>query len=98
MNRFPTGEDGNLIDHVPGLEYYPNFLSSQEQNELLAIIDNNPWQEGVIARRQQFYGEVYYHTSFKSKVLQGCSDNNETDDDIQTDNYDSQGSDSTEDM
>ncbi|OEU06259.1 hypothetical protein FRACYDRAFT_201639, partial [Fragilariopsis cylindrus CCMP1102] len=26
-----------------------------------------------IARRQQFYGEMYYHTAFKSKVLQGAS-------------------------
>lgn len=97
MSRFPTGEDGNLVDHVPGLEYYPNFLSSKEQKELLAIIDANSWQEGVIARRQQFYGEVYYHTTFKSKVLQGCSDNNENDDDEKTDNGDSQGPDNAKD-
>ena len=74
MNGFPRDENGNLIEHVPGLEYYPDFLSPQEQEELLALIDANPWQDGIIARRQQFYGEVYYHTSFKSKVLQGCSD------------------------
>ena len=80
MNFFPRDEDGNLIKHVPGLEYYPDFLSPQEQEELLALIDANPWQEGVIARRQQFYGEVYYHTSFKSKVLQGCSDDENTGD------------------
>ena len=72
-NRFPLDEDGNLIDHVPGLEYYRDFLSEREQAELLALIDDNPWQEGVIARRQQFYGEIYYHTSFKSKILQGNS-------------------------
>jgi alkylated DNA repair dioxygenase AlkB len=75
MSRCPIDEDGNLIDHIPGLEYYRDFLSPREQAELLALIDANPWQEGVIARRQQFYGEVYYHTSFKSKVLQGCGSN-----------------------
>lgn len=75
MSRCPIDEDGNLIDHIPGLEYYREFLSPREQSELLALIDANPWQEGVIARRQQFYGEVYYHTSFKSKVLQGCGSN-----------------------
>ena len=74
MITFPQDENGNIIDHIPGLEYYRDFLTPQEQDELLALIDSNPWQEGVIARRQQFYGEVYYHTSFKSKALQGCSD------------------------
>jgi len=77
MSHYPLDEDGNLIDHVPGLLYYRNFLSPSEQAELLALIDSNPWQEGVIARRQQFYGEVYYHTSFKSKVLQGCTVGND---------------------
>ena len=82
MNSFPQDEDGNLVDHVPGLEYHRDFLSSREQDELLALVYSNPWQEGVIARRQQFYGEVYYHTSFKSKVLQGCTSNrNKNDDD-----------------
>ncbi|KAL3904062.1 MAG: hypothetical protein SGARI_005098, partial [Bacillariaceae sp.] len=38
--------------------------------ELLHLIDGQPWQSGIIARRQQFYGEVYYHTSFKSSKLQ----------------------------
>lgn len=85
MNVFPRDEDGNLIDHVPGLEYYRDFLSPQEQEELLALIDANPWQEGVIARRQQFYGEVYYHTSFKSKVLQGCSDKTEGEMNLESD-------------
>jgi alkylated DNA repair dioxygenase AlkB len=71
---FPLDPDGNPIDHVPGLEYYPEFLSPEEQSDVLSLIDSNPWQTGVIARRQQFYGEVYYYTSFKSKVLQGCDD------------------------
>ncbi len=102
MNRFPQDETGNRIDHVSGLEYYRDFLSLQEQEELLAIVDANPWQEGVIARRQQFYGEVYYHTSFKSKALQGCSENNENEnrhkseknigEDEYTDNSDNGGS------
>lgn len=102
MNRFPQDETGNYIDHVSGLEYYRDFLSLQEQEELLAIVDANPWQEGVIARRQQFYGEVYYHTSFKSKVLQGSSENNENEnghkseknigEDENTDNRDNGGS------
>ena len=77
-NRVPRDEDGDFVGHVPGLEYYRDFLSLREQQELLDLIYANPWQEGVIARRQQFYGEVYYHTSFKSKMLQGCSSNEAT--------------------
>eukprot|EP00537_Pseudo-nitzschia_pungens_P008545 CAMPEP_0172370080 /NCGR_PEP_ID=MMETSP1060-20121228/36127_1 /TAXON_ID=37318 /ORGANISM="Pseudo-nitzschia pungens, Strain cf. cingulata" /LENGTH=323 /DNA_ID=CAMNT_0013095239 /DNA_START=81 /DNA_END=1052 /DNA_ORIENTATION=- len=78
--NLPRDDTGNFVRHVPGLEYYRNFLSPQEQSELLDLLNSNPWQEGVIARRQQFYGEVYYHTSFKSKFLQGSSgDHNEED-------------------
>mmetsp|Transcript_12848 Transcript_12848/g.27082 ORF Transcript_12848/g.27082 Transcript_12848/m.27082 type:complete len:154 (+) Transcript_12848:163-624(+) len=77
--NLPRDQNGNFVRHVPGLEYYGDFLSPKEQIDLLDLIYANPWQEGVIARRQQFYGEVYYHTSFKSKVLQGCSgDDNDT--------------------
>ena len=77
--NLPLDENGNFVRHVPGLEYYGDFLSPKEQIDLLDLIYANLWQEGVIARRQQFYGEVYYHTSFKSKVLQGCSsDDNDT--------------------
>lgn len=71
--KLPRDENGNFVRHVHGLEYYRNFLSLDEQTEVLDLLYSNPWQEGVIARRQQFYGEVYYHTSFKSKILQGCS-------------------------
>eukprot|EP00536_Pseudo-nitzschia_multiseries_P009259 jgi/Psemu1/200262/e_gw1.254.50.1 len=69
--KLPRDENGNFVRHVHGLEYYRNFLSLDEQTEVLDLLYSNPWQEGVIARRQQFYGEVYYHTSFKSKILQG---------------------------
>jgi alkylated DNA repair dioxygenase AlkB len=87
---YPRNEaTGELVTHIDGLEYYPNWLSVQEQIELLELVDSQPWQSGVIARRQQFYGEIYYHTTFKSKLLQpatsttASSDNRqqETDDD-----------------
>jgi len=67
---FPLNSDGHRVTHIAGLEYYPNFLNAQEQSQLLDLIDNQPWQSGIIARRQQFYGQVYYHTSFKSQDLQ----------------------------
>jgi hypothetical protein len=41
--------------HIEGLEHYPNILTVEEEEELLQLIDCQPWQSGVIARRQQFY-------------------------------------------
>merc|ERR1719343_416448 len=73
--QYACDENGNYIKHIKGLEYFPNFLSKDEQTELINLIYSNRWQEGVIHRRQQFYGEIYYHTTFKSKILQGCYDN-----------------------
>jgi len=79
-SQYPRDENGNQIKHIKGLEYYPNFLSKDEQTELINLIYSNRWQEGVIHRRQQFYGEIYYHTTFKSKILQGCYENGINDD------------------
>ena len=68
--QYPIDEDGRYVTHIAGLEYYRHFLSADQQTELLALIDQQSWSEGIIARRQQFYGEVYYHTAFQSKILQ----------------------------
>ncbi|KAG7350016.1 2OG-Fe(II) oxygenase superfamily-domain containing protein [Nitzschia inconspicua] len=69
-STFPLSESGEPVTYIDGLEYYPNFFSEKEQEELLQLIDSQPWQSGIIARRQQFYGEIYYHTSFQSSKLQ----------------------------
>jgi alkylated DNA repair dioxygenase AlkB len=75
----PLSESGEPVTHIKGLEYYPLFFSSQEQEQLLQLIDGQPWQTGVIARRQQFYGEIYYHTSFQSSKLQPTTANGNND-------------------
>jgi alkylated DNA repair dioxygenase AlkB len=67
---FPISESGIPVTHIEGLEYFPNFLTVEEEEQLLQLIDRQSWQSGVIARRQQFYGQVYYHTSYKSSKLQ----------------------------
>ena len=64
----PRNEANELVK-INGLRYYRNFLSPDEQELLLNVIYEHPWQK-ILARRQQFYGEVYYHTSYKNKVLQ----------------------------
>lgn len=67
-DHLPRDDMGNLV-RIDGLEYYRNFFSQEEQKHLLEIVYRNPWQQ-VIARRQQFYGQVYFHTSQKLKLLQ----------------------------
>lgn len=44
-----------------GLLYLPDFLSLSEQAATVAALDARPYQR-LIHRRQQFYGQVYYHT------------------------------------
>ena len=61
--------DANELVKINGLRYYRNFYSPTEQTELLAAIYAHPWQK-ILARRQQFYGEVYYHTNYRNKLLQ----------------------------
>lgn len=60
--------DGNSVE-IPGLIYYRNFFSEEEQKELLSIVDSQEWRH-ILCRRQQFYGEVYYHTKHSHIELQ----------------------------
>jgi len=72
----PRNESNEPV-RIDGLWYYRNFFSEQEHTDLLAEIYSHPWQK-VIARRQQFYGEVYYHTTHKHKGLQPHATTNTT--------------------
>ena len=54
---------------IEGLTYIPNFLTKEEQIEIMRVVDSNPFSE-FIHRRQQFYGPVYYHTSHDLDAIQ----------------------------
>lgn len=58
----------NVIQ-IPGLEYYPLYVTPSETEKLLQIIENNPWVK-EIRRRQQHYGYLYYHTKHNLQTLQ----------------------------
>ncbi|GMI21602.1 hypothetical protein TrCOL_g7407 [Triparma columacea] len=47
---------------LSGLSYHPDFLTPAEADLCMRIVDGNRWVE-EIKRRQQFYGDVYYHTT-----------------------------------
>jgi alkylated DNA repair dioxygenase AlkB len=55
--------------HIDGLTYISNFLTQEEHDKLLDIIDSNPFST-AIHRRQQFYGETYYHTTHDLPAIQ----------------------------
>lgn len=67
--------DSPKID-IDGLDYYPNYVTEEEEKELLRIIDNNPWNADI-RRRQQHYGYVYYHTRHNLPTVQPSEQNNE---------------------
>ena len=54
---------------IKGMSYIPNFLDEQEQQELWDLIYQFPFTN-IIRRRQQFYGDVYYHTTPNLSALQ----------------------------
>jgi alkylated DNA repair dioxygenase AlkB len=43
---------------IQGLSYMPNFISQEEEKELLLIIDSKPW-DTTLKRRTQQYGYKY---------------------------------------
>lgn len=45
-------------DRIPGLLYVPDFVTSEEERELLKRIDDAPWN-GALKRRVQHYGWRY---------------------------------------
>lgn len=60
-----------LLD-LDGFRYYPNFLSEDEEQRILDILDADGgvrWSK-VFRRRQQFFGEVYYHTAQNEAKVQ----------------------------
>ena len=49
---------GDLPLTPEGLVYVPNFITEEEEKEIVQWIDQQPWDHGY-ARRRQFYGQSY---------------------------------------
>lgn len=61
---------------MKGLTYIKDFISKEEEMELVDIIDSYDFDTSI-HRRQQFYGQVYYHTTQNNASVQPnveCSD------------------------
>lgn len=57
---FPFYADHETME-IPGLLYRPNYVSEEEEKQLMDLIDGRPWNHDI-ARRTQYYGYTYYHT------------------------------------
>src|SRR5689334_17190690 len=44
---------------VDGLDYFPDYITPEEESQILSIIERNKWSH-AIRRRTQYYGPVYY--------------------------------------
>lgn len=49
------------LPSINGLYYMDNFITQSESDDILKLIDAREWSLHV-DRRQQFFGETYYHT------------------------------------
>ena len=56
---------GHIVAQIPGLQYLPDYITRQEHDQLLAIIDQQPWLD-TLKRRVQHYG---YRYDYKSRAV-----------------------------
>ncbi|ETO07613.1 hypothetical protein RFI_29779, partial [Reticulomyxa filosa] len=54
---------------IEGLYYFPDHITSEEEESLLKSIDSTPWST-ALSRRQQFYGPVYFQTRHNVPSIQ----------------------------
>lgn len=66
--------------NIPGLLYFPEFVSEDEEKEIIQMIDSKEWRGGI-GRRTQHYGYTYYHTRHNILDLQP-TDQPETTEDL----------------
>lgn len=58
-----------VLSEIDGVYYVDEYLSEEEEAQILKIIDQNEFSK-VLQRRQQFYGKVYFHTKSDNLLLQ----------------------------
>jgi len=57
-NLFPIEVHSEDIPSIPGLNYKPNYVTADEEAELVRLIDQEAW-DTTWERRRQLYGAAY---------------------------------------
>ena len=68
MNLLFPLDDAEETPAVPGLSYRPHYVSDEQEGELLAAIDAEPWDTSW-ERRRQFYGGAYGQQKVPSRPM-----------------------------
>src|SRR4051794_17126763 len=55
---FPLDAPAHTVPAIAGLSYFPNYISPEEEAQLIAAIDRQPW-DTTWDRRRQPYGAAY---------------------------------------
>jgi len=50
---------------IPGFFYEEEFITKEEETQLISLINENPWNESLV-RRTQHYGYIYDYSSKKA--------------------------------
>lgn len=53
----------------PGFRYIPGFITEEEEQKLLQIVNKNEWCDHL-HRHQQYYGIKYFQTKYADSTLQ----------------------------
>lgn len=67
LNSDPISE--LTVPDIPGLNYIPDYINTEEQKQLLEIIDQQEWST-QLKRRVQHYGYLY---EYKKRTLTSAS-------------------------
>ncbi|MFP5272136.1 alpha-ketoglutarate-dependent dioxygenase AlkB [Coleofasciculus sp.] len=59
----------SIVPEIPGLNYIPDYINTEEQNQLLEIIDQQEWST-QLKRRVQHYG---YRYEYQKRTLTSAS-------------------------
>ena len=62
---FPESDSPREIPQIPGLQYFPDFLSSEEQTAIWKSVNASPWLTDL-KRRVQHYGYKY---DYKARLI-----------------------------
>jgi alkylated DNA repair dioxygenase AlkB len=62
---------------IDGISYIPNFLTNEQEERIWEICYSHSWSS-AIHRRQQFWGQVYFHTTQDVSTIQPIDDGKST--------------------
>jgi alkylated DNA repair dioxygenase AlkB len=70
---FPATIETDDVPRIPGLALRTDFIGAEEEAQLVAAIDAEPWDTSW-KRRRQFYGNSYGHDASPTQPIPGWAE------------------------